>query len=89
MKIRAFKQAITSMQINGTLARDMSEIKQQMVQFYMDLFTTSHSSIQGDISIISCMIPKLISLEQNSDLMASTENSIIIYGILLVPTLPL
>ncbi|KAK2655085.1 hypothetical protein Ddye_008137 [Dipteronia dyeriana] len=70
IKRRQCRSVLSSLSIDGVISVDQTIIKDHIVMFYMDLFSSDSAQIDEDLSIVDYIVPSLVSLEENSLLVA-------------------
>ncbi|KAK3212810.1 hypothetical protein Dsin_017516 [Dipteronia sinensis] len=66
IKRRQCRSVLYSLSIDGVISADQTVIKDHIVRFYVDLFSSNLDLIDHDLSIMDDIVPSLVSQEENS-----------------------
>ena len=66
IKCRQCQSVSSSLLIDGVISVDHTIIRDHIVRFYEDLFSSHSAQIDQDLSIVNDIIPSLVSQKENS-----------------------
>ncbi|KAK3198369.1 hypothetical protein Dsin_021784 [Dipteronia sinensis] len=77
IKCRQCRSVLSSLLIDGVILVDQTVIKDHIVRFSVDLFSSDSNLIDQNLSIVDDIVPSLVSQEENSLLMAIPSPDVI------------
>ncbi|KAK1549712.1 hypothetical protein Q3G72_006607 [Acer saccharum] len=66
IKRRQYRNAISTLSINGVLSEDRLTIKDHIISYYSDLFCSDVSRVGRDLSIVDDVVPSLVTTVENA-----------------------
>ncbi|KAI9154184.1 hypothetical protein LWI28_022333 [Acer negundo] len=66
IKCRKYRNTISALSINGVLSEDRPTIRDHIISYYSNFFSSDVSRVERDLSIVDDMIPSLVTAAENA-----------------------